>query len=174
MQFWIALPKNKEQMEPEFVHLEKETLPCWNDGDVSYKLIAGEALGKKSPVQVYSKLFFIEVKTKTEKSISICRDLYGEAGMYILEGILKSEDSVYKQNQLVVPEERSTFKFEMGTKSTVYIIGGNPFPEERFIFWNFVSSQRELIDKAKEKWSAQQFPKIPGEIDFIPLPVNRG
>jgi hypothetical protein len=45
-----------------------------------------------------------------------------------------------------------------------------PFPEEHFIFWNFVSSDKELIEKAKKDWTAQTFPKVPGETEFVPLP----
>jgi hypothetical protein len=170
LQFWIALPKNIEQTEPGFIHIEKEDLPCRIDGALSYKLIAGEALGEKSPVPVYSKLFFIELKSETNQTVSICKDLFGEAGVYILEGEIKSGGNVYEKKQIVVPEEICTFEFEMNSGGLVYIIGGEPFPEERFIYWNFVSSERELIDKAKEMWSAQKFPEIPGESGFVPLP----
>lgn len=170
LQFWIALPKNKEQMEPEFIHIEKEDLPCLNDGALSYKLIAGEALGEKSPVPVYSKLFFIEVKSEKNQTAGICKDLFGEAGVYILEGEIKIGGNTFGKNQIVVPEEINTFEFEMNSGSSVYIIGGETFPEERFIYWNFVSSERELIEKAKEMWSARKFPEIPGESDFVPLP----
>lgn len=170
LQFWIALPKDIEQTEPGFIHIEKEDLPCWIEGDVSYKLIAGEALEKKSPVPVYSKLFFIEVKSGTKKTVGICKDLFGEAGVYILEGEIKNGGNVYGKSRLIVPEDRSKFEFEMDSGSSVYIIGGDSFPEKRFIYWNFVSSERVLIEQAKEMWAAQEFPEIPGESGFVPLP----
>ncbi|HBN51304.1 MAG TPA: hypothetical protein DD465_19505, partial [Thalassospira sp.] len=40
----------------------------------------------------------------------------------------------------------------------------------RHIWWNFVSSSRERIDKAKADWAAGRFPQIKGEDDIIPLP----
>ena len=49
-------------MNPEFHHTEASEIPTWEEENVRYKLIAGEAFGKKSPVPVYSKLFFIEIK----------------------------------------------------------------------------------------------------------------
>lgn len=170
LQFWIALPKEKEQTEPGFIHIVKEDLPCRIEGDVSYKLIAGEALGEKSPVPVYSKLFFIEAKSGTNQTTGICKDLFGEAGVYIVEGEIKSGGNVYGKNRIVVPEDRSSFEFEMNSGSSVYIIGGDTFSETRFIYWNFVSSERELIEKAKEMWSARKFPEILGETGFVPLP----
>ena len=58
----------------------------------------------------------------------------------------------------------------MHENTTVYIFGGEPFPEERFIYWNFVASDRELIEKAKTKWLEQSFKPVPGETGFVPLP----
>ncbi len=170
LQIWIALPKDKEQMDPEFIHIEKASIPEWFDSGVSYKLIAGEALGKKSPVPVYSKMFFLEIKTKSKSDINICKNLYGEAGIYILEGSLTHDDIEYKPNQLIIPEDLSDFEFKLNSDSVVYIVGGIPFPEERFIYWNFVSSEKDLIEKAKVLWVEQKFPKIPGETEFVPLP----
>ena len=170
LQIWIALPKDKEQMEPEFIHIEKASIPEWFDSGVSYKLIAGEALGKKSPVPVYSKMFFLEIKTKSKSDINICKNLYGEAGIYILEGSLTHDDIEYKPNQLIIPEDLSDFEFKLNSDSVVYIVGGIPFPEERFIYWNFVSSEKDLIEKAKVLWVEQKFPKIPGETGSVPLP----
>jgi redox-sensitive bicupin YhaK (pirin superfamily) len=67
LQIWIALPKELEEIEPSFVHIEAKDLPAWEEEGVQYKLIAGEALGRKSPVPVYSPLYYIEIKTKERK-----------------------------------------------------------------------------------------------------------
>jgi hypothetical protein len=58
----------------------------------------------------------------------------------------------------------------MQENTTVYIFGGEPFEEQRYIFWNFVSSRIDRIEQAKQDWMAQRFPKVPGETDFVPLP----
>src|SRR3981189_529027 len=63
LQIWVALPKELGQMEPEFFHIDKEQIPVWTEGDVQYKLVAGEAFGKKSSVPVYSKLYMLEIKS---------------------------------------------------------------------------------------------------------------
>ena len=50
------------------------------------------------------------------------------------------------------------------------MIGGETLGE-RFIEWNFVSSDRERIRQAKLDWANQRFPKVVGdEQEFIPLP----
>jgi len=172
LQIWVALPKALEQMEPEFFHIESEQIPEWSDGDLQFKLVAGEAFGRKSAVPVYSKLFMIEIKSKTRQVVNIGNELYGESGLYILEGGIESEGNFYGPKQLLVATESSLCEFTIQANSTIYIFGGEPFPEERLIDWNFVSSSRILIDEAKEKWIAQTFPKIEGdENEFVPYPT---
>jgi redox-sensitive bicupin YhaK (pirin superfamily) len=72
----------------------------------------------------------------------------------------------------LVAKDSTLCEFTIETDSTIYIFGGDPFPEERFIDWNFVSSSKELIDEAKQKWKALQFDKIKGdELEFVPYPT---
>jgi len=173
LQIWVALPKELEQMDPNFTHVEADDIPAWEEDGVSYKLIAGEAFGKKSPVPVYSPLYFIEIKSKEAKKINIGKHLFGESGLYILEGSIKNGEHTYDPRQILITTESSLCEFEIAENSTVYIFGGEPFPEEHFIFWNFVSSDKNLIEKAKTDWTAQTFPKVPGETEFVPLPEPR-
>lgn len=170
LQIWVALPKELEQMEPNFLHVEASDIPSWEKDSVSYKLIAGEAFGQKSPVPVYSPLYFIEIKSTTAQKVSIGKDLFGESGLYILEGSIKSGEHTYDPKQILIANDSTLCEFEIAANTTVYIFGGTPFPEEHFIFWNFVSSDKELIEKAKQDWTAQTFPKVPGETEFVPLP----
>lgn len=171
LQIWVALPKALEQMQPEFFHVEQEQIPSWTEGDLHFKLIAGEALGRKSPVPVYSKLFMIEIKSASKQVVNIGNQLYGESGLYILEGSIESDENVYESNQLLVAKDSSLCQFTIAANSTLYIFGGEPFPEERWIDWNFVSTSKALIAEAKQKWKDQSFEKVNGDEDeFVPYP----
>jgi len=173
LQIWVALPKELEQMDPNFAHVEADAIPSWEENGVLYKLIAGEAFGKKSPVPVYSPLYFIEIKSTSAQKINIGKDLFGESGLYILEGSINSGGHVYDPKQILITNDSTLCEFELAKNTTVYIFGGIPFPEEHFIFWNFVSSDKNLIEKAKKDWTEQTFPKVPGETEFVPLPEPR-
>src|SRR5690606_34814327 len=78
LQIWVALPKDLENMDPSFVHVEAKDIPHWEEGNTKIKLIAGEAFGKKSPVPVYSKLYFLEIKAKEDSTLHLGKDLFGE------------------------------------------------------------------------------------------------
>lgn len=171
LQIWVALPKDLEQMEPEFFHITEQEIPAWSEGDLKFKLVAGEAFGRKSAVPVFSRLFMLEIESKTKQSVNIGDRLYGESGLYILEGSIESEGKIFEPQQLLVAKDSKLCDFIIGEDSKIYIFGGETFPEERFIDWNFVSSSKELIEEAKQKWKAQSFPKIEGdETEFIPYP----
>jgi len=170
LQIWVALPKTLEQMQPEFFHVDKSQIPIWTEGDLTYTLVAGEALGRKSPVPVYSPLFMIEIKSKSRQTVHIGKELFGECGLYILEGSIHNEGNTYLPKQILVAMDSRLCSFDIEENSTIYLFGGEAFPEERFIDWNFVSSDKALIDEAKRNWLNQTFDKIEGETDFVPLP----
>jgi redox-sensitive bicupin YhaK (pirin superfamily) len=50
------------------------------------------------------------------------------------------------------------------------LLGGEPMDGPRHIWWNFVSSSKDRIEDAKEQWRNGKFPRVPGEVEFIPLP----
>lgn len=57
-------------------------------------------------------------------------------------------------------------------ESRIVVIGGEPLGE-RHIYWNFASSRKERIEKAKRDWREGRFAKVKGdEIEFIPLPED--
>lgn len=170
LQIWVALPKKLEDIEPSFFHASENDLPTWETEGVSFKLIAGEAFSKKSPVPVYSPLYFLELKNTTPKTIDIGKHLYGESALYILEGQIQQDGQSFGPKQLLVSSDAQLCEFEMKANTTVYIFGGEPFPEKRIMYWNFVSSNAQTIEDAKIKWQEQTFSKVSGETEFTPLP----
>lgn len=174
LQIWIALPSHLEETEPAFYHIEGQELPCWEDKGVRYKLIAGTVLGHRSPVPVHSPLYMIEIKSEKKQTVDIGNHLYGESGLYILDGGIESDGHVYGPKQMLVAKDSSVCAFTILENTTLYIFGGEAFPEERFIDWNFVSSRKDRIEEAKQKWKNRAFDKIPGDdTEFMPYPPFR-
>ncbi|WP_231458951.1 MULTISPECIES: pirin family protein [unclassified Pedobacter] len=170
LQIWVALPKELEQMDPEFFHAEEKDIPHWEKDGLSFKLIAGEAFGHKSPVPVYSPLYFIEIKSTAKQKVNIGKDLFGESALYILEGSVESDGNIFEPKNILIANDATLCEFDMNENTTVYIFGGTPFPEERFMYWNFVATDKQLIEEAKTKWLNQSYKPVPGETGFVPLP----
>lgn len=172
LQLWIALPKEKEQMAPRFIHIDKERVPVWYDGDLEFRLIAGEAFGRNSPVNVYSPLFMVEITSRFANTVDFDEELYGEVGMYILKGSVEYKGTYYTAGRMLIFSDSAFGEFLMEEDTTLYLIGGEPLKEERLIDWNFVASTRELIEDARLRWQEQSFDPIDGETEFVPLPVR--
>lgn len=170
LQIWVALPKEKENMEPAFWHINADDLPVWEEKGIFFKLIAGKAYGEKSPVPVHSELFLLELKNEEASTFELDASLKGETGIYILEGGVKACGETIEKGHLMVTKPGQVCSFKLLAKSHVIVLGGEPYPEERNIYWNFVSSSKETIEEAKEKWKNHEFPNIPNESGYVPLP----
>src|SRR5215217_4962400 len=162
LQIWVALPKHLDSMEPEFFHVGEDEIPAWEQDGVQFKLIAGEVLGKRSPGPVYSPLYLLELKSEKKQTIKIGSELFGESALYILEGSIQSEEHSFGPKQILVAKDSKLCEFIMAENTSIYIFGGTPFPEERFIYWNFVASTKERIEEAKNAWLKQSFKPVPG------------
>ncbi|WP_340065064.1 pirin family protein [Ascidiimonas aurantiaca] len=169
-QIWVALPKNLEEMEPEFFHYGAHELPKWHDHHISFTLVAGEAFGKVSPVPVYSELFMLELTCTRDTYFSANNNLKGEIGICVVKGAIEACNERIEQGNMLVSKTNNQCDIHLTANTHLLIFGGMPFPEERHIFWNFVSTDKEKIERAKLRWKNYDFPMVPGESDYIALP----
>jgi redox-sensitive bicupin YhaK (pirin superfamily) len=97
-------------------------------------------------------------------------DAYAERGFYVAAGSVELAGTVYAAGNLVVLNAGAAATLRATAASTVMLLGGEKLPGERTIWWNFVSSDKARLERAKADWKAGKFPKVPGEDEFIPLP----
>ncbi|MEM6866414.1 MAG: pirin family protein [Bacteroidota bacterium] len=169
-QIWVALPAHLEDMEPEFYHIPAKNLPNWSDGTAKFKLIAGEGYGQKSPVPTYSPLFMVEIKTPEPYDLDIVGQLQGEVGICIVTGHITACGQDVERGNILVSKVEDSCKIRLHPNTHLLLFGGQAFPEERHIYWNFVSASKEKIENAKQAWTNKSFPMIPDEKTYVPLP----
>src|SRR5690625_6447423 len=133
-------------MDPSFHHINEDEIPSWQEGNLSYKLIESEPLGRKSPVPVYSKLYFIEIKSKNRARVKIGAELFGESALYILEGSVIEGEHIYEPKQILIAKDTSLCEFEMAENTTIYIFGVEAYLEEIIIYWNLVDKSMYMIE----------------------------
>ncbi len=170
LQSWVALPKEFEDKAPEFFHVEAGALPHSDHNGVQIKLIAGEAFGMAAPTKTYSPLFYAEIKMQPGSTLEIPPP-YRERGAYIISGQIRIGGEIIAPQTLPVFLPDGFVKIEADTQAHLVLLGGEPLPEKRFIWWNFVSSSQERIEQAKADWMAGKFGEIPGDLnDALSLP----
>ncbi len=97
-----------------------------------------------------------------------------ERAVYVVSGTVRVEgqEGVFEQGQLVVLKPGAEVVFSADAPSRLMLVGGEPFPERRYLYWNFVSSRPDRIEQAKADWRAGRFDGVAGEDEFIPLPPD--
>ncbi|MFC4220257.1 pirin family protein [Flagellimonas marina] len=169
-QIWVALPKELEDMEPQFHHIDGADLPKWKDDSAEFKLVAGKGYDKESPVPVHSDLFMVEIKNEESYSLNVNGKLKGEIGICIVEGSIEACGEVVEKGNILVSKVEDTCNILLRPNTNLLLFGGEPFPEERHIYWNFVSSSKHKIEAAKEAWRSKTFPMMETDDTYVPLP----
>ncbi len=169
-QIWVALPKELEDITPEFHHFEVNELPNWQHNGANFRLIAGSGFGKKSPVPVHSDLFMVEIITDKNYELQVKGELKGEIGICIVKGKIRACDNNIEQGNMLVSKIENTCNILIDPNTHIILFGGQPFNEKRHIYWNFVSSSLEKIDHAKKRWKNHDFSKVKDDDSYIPLP----
>ncbi len=169
-QVWVALPKEKEEMEPRFDFVAKEELPTWQEGTLRMTLVAGEGYGRTSPLPVHSPLFMVEVNASQAQSLEIKGQLEGEIAIVVVRGSLQANNETIAAGQMLVSKTENECSVSLAENTCILLFGGQPFPEERYLYWNFVSSSKERLEQAKQAWRDRQFPRVPDDHTYVPLP----
>jgi redox-sensitive bicupin YhaK (pirin superfamily) len=170
IQSWVALPAADEESAPAFEHHPRETLPLVMRAGARLRILAGHAFGTRSPVGVRSPTHYVHAELDEGADLPII-DEHEERAAYVVEGELACEGASYGPGTMLVLRPGAHATLRARAASRVMLLGGAPLEGPRHIFWNFVASTRERIERAKQEWRQGDFPKVPGdEVEFIPLP----
>jgi hypothetical protein len=168
IQSWVALPDGHEDGEPTFVHYPSATLPRLVADGVDLTVIAGEAFGLVSPVATLWPTLYVHAQFSAGATLDVPG--HAERAVYAVQGELSIGGIALTAGQLAVLAPGERYTVQARDASRAMLLGGARFPTPRYIWWNFVASSRERIENAKQRWELQQFPAVPGETEFIPLP----
>jgi hypothetical protein len=166
LQTWVALPDDREDVDPSFVHARAIELPTMDDG-VTVRLIAGAAFGHTAPVPTASPLFHAEVLLAAGSRVRLPPE-HSERAVLVVDGAVEVDDQGVAPHHLAVAAPGDSI-VTATTDAHVVSFGGAPVGP-RYIWWNFVSSSRGRIDEAAADWAAGRVPAIPGETERVELP----
>jgi redox-sensitive bicupin YhaK (pirin superfamily) len=173
IQLWVALPDEKEEMDPGFWHYGREVLPAFDEGGLSGRLIAGRLAGVESPVMIDSPQFYVHWQLRAGAQASLPAE-YPERAFYVARGAVEVGGQRIDAGNMAVLSPGKAVTLSALDNTVVMALGGEPVGP-RYIDWNFVSSSRERIDQAREDWTAgrMKLPDLDNE-EFIPLPPRIG
>ncbi|HLM74066.1 MAG TPA: pirin-like C-terminal cupin domain-containing protein, partial [Polyangiaceae bacterium] len=153
-----------------FEHHPGASIPTVRFEGAALDVIAGTAYGERSPVGVLSPTLYVHAALEAGARFPMDNE-HEERAIYVAEGVIGCDGRVFKEGTMVVLKPNTKFDIEAREPARVMLVGGGRLEGERFVWWNFVSSSKERLEKAKSDWKGGQFPKIPGDdVEFIPLP----
>lgn len=169
IQSWIALPKKHQEDEPAFFHHGADELPVIEDGGARLRLIIGEAYGRKSPVKTFSEMFYLGVDAPEGSHFHLPPG--AERAVYVASGAIEVDGDPIEEHEMHTVTAHASARVVARADSHLMLLGGAPMDGPRHIWWNFVSSSKQRIDRAAQEWKNGAFPPVPGDEDaFIPLP----
>lgn len=171
IQSWVALPQAEEEIEPAFHHHAKDSLPEFEEGGARFRLIAGEAYGHTSPVKTFGAMHYLDCDAEEGARFSLPTG-QAERAVYVASGQVEIGGTPLPARHMAVFDGVDDVSVYATAASRVMLLGGDSLDGPRHIWWNFVASSRERIERAKYDWKSGHFPKVPGDDEFIPLPEN--
>jgi redox-sensitive bicupin YhaK (pirin superfamily) len=175
LQLWVGLAREHEETAPAFHHHAAETLPVIHEPGVELRVLVGEYAGRRSPVATFSRHLYLDGQLQAGASLELPED-GGERGVYVVDGNVRCGGRSFARGRLLVLGA-GRVRLEAEGASRFVVVGGDPFPEPRHLWWNFVSTSEERLEQAKRDWRERRgdpdgpFPLVPGDgEEFIPLP----
>lgn len=170
IQTWVALPQRDEEIEPRFEHHPRNTVPIVNRPGAELHVIAGTAYGAKAPTGVLGPTLYVHAELDAGATLPVDEE-HEERAVYVVDGAIDCDGKRFGEGAMVVLHPRAHVIVKAIGKTNLMLIGGAPIDVARHIFWNFVASSNERLERAKADWREGRFPKIPGDdVEFIPLP----
>ncbi|HTE13983.1 MAG TPA: pirin-like C-terminal cupin domain-containing protein, partial [Burkholderiales bacterium] len=155
-QLWIALPDAERHCDPAFDH--HPVLPIVERDGVTTTVLAGEALGERSPAKIYTPLVGIDLAMPEAAAAAFPLRPEFEHGVLVLEGDVLIEDARLAIGTfLYLGCGRDTLKLRAAGAARVLLIGGVPFGEEVLLWWNFVARTKQEIITARTDWESSRY-----------------
>ena len=144
--------------------------PLFGSDSTRVKIITGEAFGLKSPVRVFSPIFYADAQFTAGSSLTVAPE-YEDRAVFVVVGSVEVDGETHGDGTMIVLRTGETVTVRAQGTARAMLLGGAPLDGPRHLWWNFVSSSKDRIERAKAEWKAGTFGPIPGDDkEFIPLP----
>ncbi|MGN7292081.1 pirin family protein [Rhizobium sp. SAFR-030] len=173
LQTWLALPDDKEEIDPAFAHTARDEMPTIELAGVSGRVVIGALDGLSSPVPTLTDTLYVDLSLDAGRRFPFSA-AHEERAIYILAGSVVVAGDRFAADQLLVFRTGDEITLEGGPQGChLMLFGGAALNSKRYIWWNFVSSSKERIEQAKQEWRTGRFDIVPGdEEEFVPLPAG--
>ena len=128
-QLWIALPDAERHREPSFRHYP--TLPQVAQGGFVATVLAGEAMGQRSPAEVFSPMVSVDFGAEGAAELTAPLNPAFEHAVMTMSGVAEVEGERLEPGTLLyLGVGRRELTLRCDTAARLLLVGGAPFGEE--------------------------------------------
>jgi redox-sensitive bicupin YhaK (pirin superfamily) len=169
VQLWVAQPEATRHDPPSFAHCDE--LPVVSLGAATATVFVGAFGGTCAPTPIDSPLVGVDLAGRG--TVELPLDPTFEYALHVLDGGVRLEDVDAATNQFVyLSLGRDAVQLDLGPGSRVLLLGGEPFPEEITMWWNFVGRGRGELEQAYAQWRehSTRFGPVDSTLERIAAP----
>jgi len=172
LQLWIAQPHATRNSSSTFAH--HASLPSSAHNDLDVTVLVGEVGATESPARVDSALVGADIVARGAGLVPL--DASFEHGVFVVEGsaIVNGNDVATNQLLYLPPGHTSVdISSSDGAPARLMLLGGIPFGEQLFMWWNFVGRTKDEIDDAQRSWNSDdgRFGRVESRLSRIAAPT---
>jgi redox-sensitive bicupin YhaK (pirin superfamily) len=171
VQLWVAQPESERHGPADFAHHAE--LPVVERGTATATVLAGRFLGTTSPAQFVTDLLGLDVVVRPGRT-TLPLERGFEHAVVALDGEVLVDGVVSRPGQIAsLGTGRTEVDVEARADARVLVLGGVPFPEKLFMWWNFVARSADEVSAFYADWRdrGERFAAVDSSLDRIPAPV---
>jgi redox-sensitive bicupin YhaK (pirin superfamily) len=113
-------------------------------------------------------MFYMDIDAEAGASVALPGE-HEERAVYVVSGAIELDGARHDAGTMVVVAPGGEVAFTTPGPARAMLLGGQSVGPRR-VEWNFVAATQDRIEIAKADWVAGRFPRVPDEVEFIPLP----
>ena len=149
LQLWVALPADRASMDPGFE--QHVSLPVYDRPGVKATVLMGSLGDVTSPATAHTPIVGAELVIAGTAVLPLRPD--HEHAVLAIDPVTIAGTEVPRGHLLYLGTGRTELKLEGAGRAL--LLGGEPFPDELVMWWNFVGRSHEEIATAREDWEAE-------------------
>ncbi len=172
-QLWINLPRNQKMTPPRYQELASDRIPVARNaaGDVEVKVISGEALGVRGPIQSESPIVYLHftVQPGGEHVQSIPAGYSAIAYLIAGEGVFDSKSGAVKARKVLTfttggDSVLISNPAGSGEALSLLLLAGKPLDEPVARYGPFVMNTRDELYQAFEDYRSGRMGSISPQV----------
>ena len=177
VQLWVALPESDRNREPSFEHHPE--LPRIEAPGATVTVFSGQIDRFRSPATMFSPIVGADATLHANSRTTLPLTNAFEHAVMLMSGDAAIEGQRLETDTLVyLGTGRDSLDFSSSSGARVLLLGGTPFEEKIFMWWNFVGRNAAEIAVAQRDWDEhRRFGEVSGyagpriEAPRFPAPV---